>query len=178
MGARRFYPRPHPGRHAFSSATVTTPKSTRRTKRLEQAVAVYHEALAVFRAGGASYYVEITEENLDRAERRLSERRRPYGRQKRQRTYEKGASGHPSPEGAFIAAISRPQTAGGRASFGSRSPESVAATRRPRVFAAPDQHPGLDRDGALSARCARQGLPPSTWMAEHTLADRGDPEVS
>jgi hypothetical protein len=45
------------------------------TKRLEEAAKAYRTALGVFRAGAASYYVQVTEENLNRALAKIKKRK-------------------------------------------------------------------------------------------------------
>jgi hypothetical protein len=45
------------------------------TGRLEAAVQAFTEALSVFEAAGAAYYVSVARNNLDRAQALLAERR-------------------------------------------------------------------------------------------------------
>jgi hypothetical protein len=59
----------------LGAALGTLGKREAGTKRLEEAAKAYRTALGVFRAGAASYYVQVTEENLNRVLAKIKKRK-------------------------------------------------------------------------------------------------------
>jgi hypothetical protein len=62
-------------KRSLDSALGTLGAREAGTKRLEEAAKAYRTALGVFRAGAASYYVQVTEENLNRALAEIKKRK-------------------------------------------------------------------------------------------------------